>query len=189
MSLEPIWPSTRLLRSRKSWAHILHPRFTQNCHSDTDRDAVPSTCSFMGCRHFSCKRKERFNRFVKEMKGNEGICNVFPRQRKQTFAFKYHTLADVPLREPYFHRNFYLLPVMTKEEILAIYSRSDGFLSPDEVRANLRPSPNRRSFYSYLLRLARQGLLERRSAGRGSLAYRLTERGRARLSYLRNRRR
>lgn len=39
--------------------------------------------------------------------------------------------------------------------------------------------------YSYLLRLGRQGLLERKQAARGSLAYRLTERGRARLEYLR----
>jgi hypothetical protein len=80
----------------------------------------------------------------------------------------------------------YLYESMTKEEILAIFNRSGAFLSPDEVRANLRPSPNRRSFYSYLLRLATQGLLERRSIGRGSLAYRLTARGRARLEYLRH---
>src|ERR1700730_185471 len=84
---------------------------------------------------------------------------------------------------------FCLYESMTKAEILTIFNRSGAFLSPDEARANLRPSPNRRSFYSYLLRLASQGLLERRSAGRGSLAYRLTDRGRARLSYLGNRRR
>jgi DNA-binding PadR family transcriptional regulator len=76
---------------------------------------------------------------------------------------------------------------MTKEQVLAIFTRFGGFLSPDEVRANLRPSPNRRSFYSYLVRLSSQGLLERRSNGRGSLAYRLTERGRARLEYLQHR--
>jgi DNA-binding PadR family transcriptional regulator len=69
-----------------------------------------------------------------------------------------------------------------------VFNRSGGFLFPDEVRANLRPSPNRRSFYSYLLRLSRQGLLERRSIGRGSLSYRLTERGRARLEYFRHQR-
>jgi DNA-binding PadR family transcriptional regulator len=91
----------------------------------------------------------------------------------------YHTLANADVLESSLR--------MTKEEILAIFSRSTGFLSPDEVRVNLRPEPNRRSFYSYLLRLASQGLLERRSAGRGSLAYRLTDRGRARLGYLRNR--
>jgi hypothetical protein len=57
---------------------------------------------------------------------------------------------------------------MTKKGVLAIFNRSGRFLSPDEARANLRP-PNRRSFYSYLLRLASQGLLERRSIRRGSL--------------------
>jgi len=63
---------------------------------------------------------------------------------------------------------------MTKSEVLAIFERSGGFLSPDEVRAQLRPPPDRRSLYSYLLRLAQQGLLE---------AYRLTDRGRLRLRY------
>ena len=72
---------------------------------------------------------------------------------------------------------------MTKSEVLAIFERSGGFLSPDEVRAQLRPPPDRRSLYSYLLRLAQQGLLERRLARRGSLAYRLTDRGRLRLRY------
>ena len=74
---------------------------------------------------------------------------------------------------------------MTKSEVLAIFSRASGFMTPDEVRRQFRPSPDRRSIYTYLLRLARQGLLERNQAGRGSLAYRLTERGRARLEYLR----
>src|SRR6202162_484833 len=81
---------------------------------------------------------------------------------------------------------FQFVFLMTKEGVLTIFNRSGGFLSPDEVRANLRPYPNRRSFYSYLLRLSSQGLLERRTIGRGSLAYRLTDRGRARLEYLRH---
>ena len=74
---------------------------------------------------------------------------------------------------------------MTKVEVLAIFDRAGGFLTPDQVRAQLHPSPDRRSAYSYLLRLASQGLLERRSTGRGTLAYRLNDRGRARLEYLR----
>src|SRR5207245_6795016 len=47
----------------------------------------------------------------------------------------------------------------------------------------LQPAPDRRSVYSYLLRLHRQGLLERKQTRRGTLAYRLTERGRARLNH------
>jgi DNA-binding PadR family transcriptional regulator len=73
---------------------------------------------------------------------------------------------------------------MTKREVLSIFNQAGVFLTPDEVQRQLRPQPDRRSFYSYLLRLARQGLLERRSAGRGSLAYRISDRGRKRLQYL-----
>jgi DNA-binding PadR family transcriptional regulator len=73
---------------------------------------------------------------------------------------------------------------MTKREALTIFNRAGKFLTPDEAQSQLRPQPDRRSFYSYLLRLARQGLLERRSGGRGSLAYRISDRGRKRLQYL-----
>ena len=73
---------------------------------------------------------------------------------------------------------------MTKEEVLSIFYRAGVFLTPDEAQRQLRPQPDRRSFYSYLRRLNRQGLLERRSAGRGSLAYRISDRGRKRLLYL-----
>ena len=73
---------------------------------------------------------------------------------------------------------------MTKQEVLSIFNPAKRFLTPDEVQGQLRPQPDRRPFYSYLLRLARQGLLERSSAGRGSLAYRLSDRGRKRLQYL-----
>jgi len=76
---------------------------------------------------------------------------------------------------------------MTKVEVLSIFDRSGGFLTPDQVCRKLQRSPDRRSAYSYLLRLSRQGLLERKQTGRGSLVYRLTERGRARLEYLRAR--
>jgi DNA-binding PadR family transcriptional regulator len=75
---------------------------------------------------------------------------------------------------------------MTKQDVLAIFANSGGFLKPDEARKRLRTSLDRRSFYSYLLRLARQGLLRvRRGNRRGHLAYCLTERGQARLEYFR----
>lgn len=59
-------------------------------------------------------------------------------------------------------------------------------LIPDDVRIELEPRPDRRSIYSYLGRLARQGLLERGRTGEGGMvAYRLTQMGRARLEYFR----
>ena len=73
---------------------------------------------------------------------------------------------------------------MTKTQVLSILERAGAFLTPDQVRRRLQPAPDRRSLYSYLLRLTRQGLLERKQTRRGDLAYRLTERGRARLRYL-----
>ena len=74
---------------------------------------------------------------------------------------------------------------MTKEQVLSIFERARGFLGPDQVCAQLQPSPDRRSAYSYLHRLARQGLLERGpDRRRGHLRYRLTARGYARLQYL-----
>jgi len=73
---------------------------------------------------------------------------------------------------------------MTKREVLSVFHGAWGFISPDQVRVRLFPRPDRRSLYSYLLRLQGQGLLERRQTGRGTLAYRLTERGKARLTYL-----
>jgi DNA-binding PadR family transcriptional regulator len=75
---------------------------------------------------------------------------------------------------------------MTKLDVLRIFAQSNGFLKPDSVRLKLRPAPNRRSLYSYLGRLKGQGLLERNPISRrGYLSYRITERGRARIEYLR----
>jgi DNA-binding PadR family transcriptional regulator len=74
---------------------------------------------------------------------------------------------------------------MTKVEVLSIFDRAGGFLTPDQVRGKFQLRPDRRSAYSYLLRLSRQGLLLRNQAGRGGLAYRLSDRGRQRLEYLR----
>jgi DNA-binding PadR family transcriptional regulator len=76
---------------------------------------------------------------------------------------------------------------MTKTEVLSIFDLAGDFLTPDQMRAKLQTRLDRRSLYSYLLRLARQGLLERRQTRRGTLAYRLTERGRARLRYFQQR--
>ena len=76
---------------------------------------------------------------------------------------------------------------MNKAEVLAIFAvGADRFLKPDEVLEELQSGLDRRSFYTYLGRLRRQGLLERdpRSRG-GQLAYRLTQRGKERLAYLR----
>ncbi len=49
---------------------------------------------------------------------------------------------------------------VTKVEVLAIFAKSDDFLKPDEVLEKLRSGLDRRSFYSYLGRLRRQGLLD-----------------------------
>ena len=74
---------------------------------------------------------------------------------------------------------------MTKRDVLAILAKRRDFQKPDEIAVHL-PGWDRRSVYSYLLRLYRQGLLERKpGARRGSLAYRLTGRGSERLDYFR----
>ena len=73
---------------------------------------------------------------------------------------------------------------MTKREILGELAQKGDFTSPDELRAGLRLELDRRSLYTYLRRLYRQGLLERTGETRGRLAYRLTQRGQARLRYL-----
>ena len=76
---------------------------------------------------------------------------------------------------------------MTKREILEFFARRNKYIAPDQVWQELQRTLDRRSVYSYLLRLKRQGLLEsgpyRR---RGDLAYRITERGHARLQYFRS---
>src|SRR5215472_32292 len=79
---------------------------------------------------------------------------------------------------------------MTKLSVLVIFSQANGFLTPDQVGQRLRPSPDRRSLYSYLARLKRQGLLERfANPRRGRLSYRLTNRGLARIAYLKSKNR
>jgi len=74
---------------------------------------------------------------------------------------------------------------MTKLEVLKIFAQSRRFMKPDEVWDQLGRRLDRRSLYSYLDRLKKQGLVERNlNPGRGQLAYRLTERGQGRLAYL-----
>jgi DNA-binding PadR family transcriptional regulator len=77
---------------------------------------------------------------------------------------------------------------MTKREVLEIFYSADHFLTPDSVGRQIRRYRRRSSVYSYLLRLSRQGLLERSRIGT-RLAYRLTPRGVGRLHYLREKER
>ena len=109
---------------------------------------------------------------------------AFPHRSKDAEfrAFSsYHTLADDDAAQgpPHVISWWGWLQTMTKREVLSIFDRAGGFLTPDQTRMQLHPSPDRRSVYSYLLRLSRQGLLERKEAGRGRLTYRLTDRGAA----------
>jgi DNA-binding PadR family transcriptional regulator len=76
---------------------------------------------------------------------------------------------------------------MTKRDVLAIFEGANYPLRPDEVRIRLRTRLDRRSMYSYLLRLARQGLLKRAHPEWGRLSYALTPRGLTRLEYFRAR--
>ena len=74
---------------------------------------------------------------------------------------------------------------MTKLAVLIAFAEAKGFVTPDHVRQKLQPSPDRRSFYSYLARLQKQGLLERApNSRRGRLSYRITRRGQERITYL-----
>ena len=76
---------------------------------------------------------------------------------------------------------------MTKEQVLEIFARNSNFITPDQIFGALQRRLDRRSVYSYLLRLKRQGLLETAAhVQRGRLAYRMTERGFARLQYFRS---
>jgi len=74
---------------------------------------------------------------------------------------------------------------MTKLSVLLIFAEANSFLSPDQVCRKLPSGPDRRSMYSYLARLRRQGLLERGPNPRRGrrLSYRLTERGAERIAY------
>jgi DNA-binding PadR family transcriptional regulator len=76
---------------------------------------------------------------------------------------------------------------MTKLEVLEMFTHTTGFLTPDRVWMGLQRRLDRRSVYSYLLRLKRQGLLESGpNSRRGFLAYKINERGLARVHYFRS---
>jgi len=75
---------------------------------------------------------------------------------------------------------------MTKTKVLEIFAASGRFMTPDEIRRCLQANAQRSSVYSYLIRLRRQGLLER-AQGWGRVAYRITPRGAERLKFLKAR--
>ena len=78
---------------------------------------------------------------------------------------------------------------MKRLEILEIFYAVQYPLTPDRVRRRLWAAlvfPKRCSVYSYLLRLHKQGLLHRTFV-KGRIAYEISDRGIARLKYLRER--
>jgi len=72
-----------------------------------------------------------------------------------------------------------------KRQALAIFAQR-GWLNPPAWAALAAFYPVRAA-YSYLVRLHRWGLLERRQDLRGLLLYRLSERGQTRLAWLNRR--
>ena len=73
-----------------------------------------------------------------------------------------------------------------KLQVLSMFASTEGeWLGPDEAAERLRFFPTRAA-WTYFKRLWRFGLLERRSRGRGTLQYRLSEAGRSRLRWLRS---
>jgi hypothetical protein len=73
-----------------------------------------------------------------------------------------------------------------KQRTLAFFSEANGeWLKPHEVARGLDFLP-RRSAWTYFKRLWRFGLLERRSFGKGTLEYRISKTGVARLRWLRS---
>src|SRR4029077_16039237 len=56
--------------------------------------------------------------------------------------------------------------LVTKQLVLEIFAQNNNFIVPDQIWAELKRSLDRRSVYSYLLRLKRQGLLETRAKRR-----------------------
>jgi hypothetical protein len=70
-----------------------------------------------------------------------------------------------------------------KKRALEVFARHAGWLTPRQWAAMAGFYPVRAA-YSYLLRLHRFGLLERKSVYRGSLRYRLSNKGKQRLSWL-----
>jgi hypothetical protein len=75
-----------------------------------------------------------------------------------------------------------------KLKVLSLFAATPGeWLSPNEAAEELDFFPAR-SAWTYLKRLWGFSLLERRSRGRGTLEYRISELGRSRLRWLRSQR-
>jgi len=75
-----------------------------------------------------------------------------------------------------------------KLEALSAFAYANGeWLKPDLVAERLDFEP-RRSAWTYFKRLWRFGPLERRSSGKGTLEYKISEGGEERLRWLRARR-
>jgi predicted transcriptional regulator len=73
-------------------------------------------------------------------------------------------------------------------QVLSLFAATQGeSLGPNEVAERLNFTPAR-SAWTYFKRLWSFGLLERRSTGRGTLEYRISEQGAARLRWLRSQR-
>jgi hypothetical protein len=72
---------------------------------------------------------------------------------------------------------------MTKTEVLTVFARTREFLSPRDVCNGLRGYHQHSSVCSYLLRLQRQGLVERQEVSR-RVFYRISKRGIERLAFL-----
>jgi DNA-binding IclR family transcriptional regulator len=73
-----------------------------------------------------------------------------------------------------------------KQRTLSAFADAGGeWLKPKEIANRLNFLP-RRSAWTYLKRLRRFGLLERRSFGKGTLHYRISKAGTARLQWLRS---
>ena len=72
--------------------------------------------------------------------------------------------------------------------LLFFASVEGGWLGPSEAATRL-PFLPLRSAWTYFKRLWRFGLLERRSRGRGTLEYRISQAGIARLQWLRSQQR
>ena len=75
-----------------------------------------------------------------------------------------------------------------KLRVLSFFAATQGeWLGPNEAAEKLDFVPARAA-WTYFKRLWNFGLLERRSRGRGTLEYRISELGRSRLRWLRLRR-
>jgi hypothetical protein len=73
-----------------------------------------------------------------------------------------------------------------KLQVLSMFAVTEGWLGPHEAAEKLDFFPAR-SAWTYFKRLWSFGLLERRTQGRGTLEYRISDLGRSRLRWLRSR--